>query len=70
MFLNPSLREVEAWRIGEACNEAGSMQQGKEGAKYTGYRKTKKVMYSVTKGIAMPATRATRFEERMAGIRP
>ena len=34
------------------------------------YRKTKKDIYSVTKGIAMPATRATRFEDRMAGIRP
>ena len=34
------------------------------------YRKTKKAMYSVTKGIAMPETRATRLEDRMAGIRP
>ena len=34
------------------------------------YRKTQKAMYSVTKGIAMPDMRATRFEERMAGIRP
>ena len=34
------------------------------------HRKTKKVMYSVTKGIAIPETRVTRFEERMAGIRP
>ena len=34
------------------------------------YRKTKKAIYSVTKGIAMPETRATRLEERIAGIRP
>ena len=72
MLLTDHIREVEEWRIGEAHDEAGGMQQGKEGAKNTGmsYRKTQKATYSVTKGIAMPDTRATRFEERMAGIRP
>ena len=34
------------------------------------YRRRQKATYSVTKGIAMPDTRATKLEERIAGIRP
>ena len=41
-----------------------------EGATAECHRKMQKAMYSVTKGMAMPETRATRFDERMAGIRP
>ena len=46
------------------------MQQGKEWKTLECYRKTQKAMYSVTKGMAMPETRATRLDDRIAGIRP
>ena len=71
IMLTDHIREVEEWGIGEAHGEAGGMQgKDDEGATAECYRKTQKAMYSVTKGMAMPETRATRLDERMAGIRP